>query len=1108
MATELQLPASAHLDSLAFVSDGGSCRVFSGTHPEHGAVAVKIASDNEAETVAQFKREYSILRSLRHRGICRMWDFGWTSDRKPFIVMELLGEKNLYEFTDALPAPERFNSLTEFLSAVKYLHDLGIIHRDLKGENILVDPTGKPTLTDLGLAATEGSSNGRSGTLEYMAPETIDGKPATVQSDIYAIGVILYRIATGKLPFQADDPLHVVSLKSNPERIDFSAIRVSYPRQLAQLIERCIEPDPSARFSSVRQVLDQLVGAGLMAKSERSRAGIVDLLHHHLTAYNVSFVNEELCDNDGSLVVRDYRQSHASGLWPTLLDQLKMRAAVIQECSEEYVSFSTESSDHNTEICIDGYDKPIAGAKAIEYEELSRDASDVILDRLFKAGIADRGRDLVYRFGSGNMKLIRILLEDLERSGFVTEKSAGKTLALPQVFEYMPPPEYLEAVAKMTPSIPDELSWTIEFLSADPFATRREMLCEQGLVKRQNLNGLVELGVLTQDSYHFAKSYTREYFYYSKPTECRRRLHIVWSSVVAEDGLLTARDRSERLFYHNVRVGDLTAAAEEALKLSELLRNQNEPERAREVVAQAQSLVGIRENHGLCLRLLMRSADLAKAAGELDRALSEYAAIVRFASRHREQVLLAEAYKDLGDLYKARYDYRRGIRALDHAMTLYRELGDELELSHCHNNMGNIHWIAGDLQEAEGDYLAALDIQRRLGIRRDTASTLSNLGGVRAVQFRLEKSISLLKEAIELFREFGESGEVARIANNIAFAFLMSDEVEKALEYLYEALRTNKALRAEKELLFNYENIGQANFLLGNFEKAREAFGAGLRLAPVSDHMHRGIFTTKLALVFMAHGDYRRTGNLLQLAARHERQVTDQIFSLELAAAQGQYCALLFDEISAEEHFRKALDRAEKLGELKMRADLLIHLGKLEAKRGARMGAFPENYRQVLELAHDLPLRRERLRVQLEITNFYLQTDDLETADESLTRIEATDSFDGSHLFLPRANFLKGLLARRKGDLDVAERSLTESISGAISLHDYEQQWRSLSALGDLYSEVNRYEQALKCSMQAFELLKTLAQTIKSPARRRTYLSDPAKMKIAETLEQLAALTT
>ncbi len=630
------------------------------------------------------------------------------------------------------------------------------------------------------------------------------------------------------------------------------------------------------------------------------------------------------------------------------------------------------------------------------------------------------------------------------------------------------------------------------------------MLCEQELLKREDLSALVELGILTQDDYCFTKSYIREYSYLSIPPESRRRLHIVWRSVVAEDGLLTDRDRSERLFYHCVRVGDVTAAAEEALNLSRILRDQNEPELARDVVAQAQSLKGVEENHGLCLRLLMCSADLAKAAGELDRALSEYAAVVRFASRYREPVLLAEAYKDLGDLYKARYDYRRGIKALNRAMTLYRDLGDELELSHCHNNMGNIHWIAGDLQEAEGDYLAALAIQRRLGVRRDTASTLSNLGGVRAVQFRLEESISILKESIELFREIGESGEVARIANNIAFAFLQSDEVQKALEYLNDALQTNKTLRAEKELLFNYENIGQGNFLLGNFEKAREAFGAGLRLAPVSDHMHRGIFTTKLALAFMARGDYRRAGNLLQLAARHERQVTDHIFSLELAAAQGQYCALLFDGVAAEEHFRKALDHAEKLGELKMRADLLIQLGKLEPNRGA----FPENYRQVLELTHDLPLRRERLRVQLEITAHHLQSGDLTAAEECLARVEASDSFDGSHLFLPQANFLRGLLAHRKHDFDTAERALTESVSEALSLHDYEQQWRSLGTLGDAYLEENHYEQALKCNMQAFELLKRLAQTIKSPEMRRTYLSDPAKVKIAETLEQLATLTT
>jgi serine/threonine protein kinase/tetratricopeptide (TPR) repeat protein len=1102
------LPASANLDSLKFVTDGGSCRVFAATHPEHGSVAVKIGSDNSAETISQFKREYSILRSLRHRGICRMWDFGWMSDHRPFIVMEWLGGKDLYEFTDSLPRSERFRMLTEFLSAVKYLHDLGIIHRDLKGENVLVDSAGKPTLTDLGLANAVGTGSGRSGTLEYMAPETIDGDPATVQSDVYAIGVILYRIAAGVLPFQADDPLHVVSLKKQPERIDFSAISESYPGQLVQLITRCIDPDPGARFTSVGKVLDQLTGAGLIAKSDRSKEGILDLLHHHLTAYNVSFVNEELSVAEGFTVVKDHRQAHASGLWPTLLDQIKMRGAPIHESCDNYVSFCVNGSGSKAEICIEGCGKTTDNQKTVEYEELSRNASDVILDQLFKGGITETGKNLLYRFSSGNMALMRILLEDLERSGFVVERSAGKALALPQVFDYQPPTEYLDAVAAMLPEVPENMHWSLELLSADPFDTRRDLLCEQKLLKQEDLRKLADLRILTGEDYHFSRSYIREYFYHRMPEDSRRRLHLVWSSVVADDGLLTARDRSERLFYHYVPVGDVVAAAEEALNLSDILRNQNEPERAREVVALAQSLAGIRENHGLCLRLLMRSADLAKAAGELDRALSEYASIVRLASRYREKTLLAEAYKDLGDLYKARYNYRRGIKALDRAVSLYSELGDELELSHCHNNMGNIHWIAGDLQKAEVDYLAALEIQRRLGVRRDTASTLSNLGGVRAVQFRLEESISLLRESIELFREIGELGEIARSTNNIAAVHMWNDELEKALEYLNESVQTNKSLRAEKELLYNYENIGEASYLLGDFEKARAALAAGLRLAPGSDHMHRGVYTTKLALVFMAKGDYRRAGTLLQLAARHRQQVTDLIFSVELGMAYGHYYSLLFDVKSAGAHLQESLEGVEKLGDTKKKANVLLLSGRLEVSDAILSGDMPDGYRQVLDLAREFPLRREMLRVQLELTDFYLKANDLTSAERSFECVEASDSFDGSHLFLPRANFLRGLLAHRKHSFDIAERSLTESVSGALSLHDYEQQWRSLSALGDVYVEFNRYEQALKCNMQAFDLLKVLANSIKSPEMRRTYLSDPAKMKIAETLEQLAALTT
>ncbi|TFH62156.1 MAG: hypothetical protein E4G91_07765, partial [Candidatus Zixiibacteriota bacterium] len=103
----------------------------------------------------------------------------------------------------------RFQPLGTIVSALDYIHTLGIIHRDLKGENILLDGRFHARVTDLGLAVMGDSRNTRAGTLEYMAPEIIDNREATPAADIYSLGVILFRLATGRLPFESSDPLQI-----------------------------------------------------------------------------------------------------------------------------------------------------------------------------------------------------------------------------------------------------------------------------------------------------------------------------------------------------------------------------------------------------------------------------------------------------------------------------------------------------------------------------------------------------------------------------------------------------------------------------------------------------------------------------------------------------------------------------------------------------------------------------------------------------------------------------------------------------------------------------------------------------------------------------------
>lgn len=1107
MAHDLKLPESARISGIQYVSEGGSGLVFRATHDDYGPVAVKVAHNQNSETVEQFKREYTILRGLNHEGICRMFDFGWTEEGRPFAVMEWLGGGDLYGFTDRQPPAQRLANFGRLLASVCYLHDLGIVHRDLKGDNVLIDDNMQPKLTDLGLAAAVGDNDGRCGTLEYMAPEVIDNRGATVQSDIYAIGVILYRVLTDRLPFVADDPLHLIAQKRDLSGLDLETMEVGRNSRLTEIVGRCLSPDPMARFRSVAGLLEQLGGAGVIERKRHSYAGCVDLLNYHLYGYNTSFVRNELKCDAPLYLIDDHHQAGEAGLWKALSDHLKLSQCEVTESSAAGITCRWEGLLHSFHLSSDSGERN-KEARKVEFAELEPDSLRVILERLFGGGIDKRAVTLINRFSAGNLHLLKIILSSLERHGLISNVGQGLRLTLPEAFDFSVPAEYLDVIGSWLPEACQRVTGTISLLAADPFDSGGEFLAQQGVAASAELERLAALGLLTRPGYRFATSYLREYFYGISPQEQSRDSHLTWISLIEKNELLTARDRSEQLFYHFSQCGDVVAAATEGLEISRILNQQNEPEEAREIVARARKLPRLNEHPGLYLRVLMRSADLAKAAGEFNCALTEYAGIVRSAQRQGEIELLAEAYKDLGDVYKARGSYLRGTKALQKALELYRTLDDDLELSHCYNNMGNIDWIAGNISEAEQNYLSALEIQRRLDIKRDVASTLSNLASIRLVSFRLDECVSLYKEAISLSRELNEMAEVARTANNLAVAYLWQDELDLAKEYLSESLTLNKSLRAQKELLYNYENLGEIDFYLGRIKEARAAYHSGLRLAPLSDHVHRGVYTTKLALTFLREGEYSRAGKLLKLAVRHESKVSDRIFSLELALTLGKYYLTHFDFDRAGSFLEQAMRHAEKLGDVKKKLNALLLSARVESMLSSNRQSLPEQFREADSLLGEFPLRRECLLSHLEITEHFLSAGRIDQARRRFEQITVADSFDGSELFIARAKYLEALIAVEDKEYPGADLLLTESASAAREYHQPEQLWRTLAAQGRAQHAMNRHETALRCYMDAYEVLKRLALKITDSGLRNRYLSDSAKSEIADALEKLTAIAT
>jgi tetratricopeptide (TPR) repeat protein len=257
----------------AALGSGGNATVFRARGPDGAAVAVKVLHPHSVGTehAKRFTREYRALARLDHPNIVRVIQAG-VDDGYPWIAMELVEGRDLdaelAAWATADPA-DRFTRAEQILrglcAALVHVHERGLIHRDLKPANVLIDPEGRPRLSDFGVVKDQGSNataltrhGNLVGTIAFMAPEQITDEPVDPRTDLYSLGAILYVMLTDHKPIEADSitgflARHLTHVPPAP-----SALRPDVPRRLEAICERLLYKDRSQRFPSAAAVLAAL----------------------------------------------------------------------------------------------------------------------------------------------------------------------------------------------------------------------------------------------------------------------------------------------------------------------------------------------------------------------------------------------------------------------------------------------------------------------------------------------------------------------------------------------------------------------------------------------------------------------------------------------------------------------------------------------------------------------------------------------------------------------------------------------------------------------------------------------------------------------------------
>ena len=257
------------------LGSGGMANVYLAEDTELGrSVAIKVLDEKHAKDeqfVERFRREAKNAASLQHPNIVSIYDRG-EAEGTYYIAMECIEGRTLKELLVArgpLPVDQAVAYARQILGAIRFAHRKGIVHRDIKPHNVLVDADGRLKVTDFGIARAGASQMTEAGsiigTAQYLSPEQARGAPVDHRSDLYSVGVVLYEMLTGSVPFTGDTPVEIAMKHISTVPEPPSAKRPEVPEDLDMVVLRALAKDPDDRFQTAEEMDAELgrLAAGL-----------------------------------------------------------------------------------------------------------------------------------------------------------------------------------------------------------------------------------------------------------------------------------------------------------------------------------------------------------------------------------------------------------------------------------------------------------------------------------------------------------------------------------------------------------------------------------------------------------------------------------------------------------------------------------------------------------------------------------------------------------------------------------------------------------------------------------------------------------------------------
>jgi len=813
------------------------------------AVALKLIRPDLAGSIAvlqRFKQEIVLSREVTHPNVVRIFDLG-TADGLKYITMELVPGrdlKGLIEERQGLGFGAETVSLMEQIArGLAAAHAAGVVHRDLKPQNVLVTPEGQAKVMDFGIArsldVTGMTRTGEMiGTPAYMSPEQARGERVDARSDLFSLGIIFYEMITGQLPFVADSPMAALLKRIHEPAPSPRKLVADLPEWLNGVVMRCLERDTALRYSSAVELVADLeahrapptptlfdrVPSRLRAMTPGGRrAAILALLAVVALAAAVAVVTwrrpgaapaqaqEQAAVEQIGLAILPFRNAAADPALDWLGASLP---EMLRTDIGQSAALRTVPTDRVAQILADLRVAPNANLDAATLDRVANftEARNLLSGQMVRVG-----------------EVIRIdaTLHDLDR---------GRTT--PIKVEARNEDEVLDAVSRLAAAVRDNLAVdarTQQELAATAFVPSTKSIealqaYNEGLAHDRNADypaALESYRAATRADGGFALAYaglaqacSRLGLDEEAEEAARRATELATELPPFEQRQIAARHAAVTQSPATAiqAYADLVAAAPQDLDLRLALAELDEQTGDFDAAREQLDVVLKRQPDGiegllLLGRVAARGGDPQAALEPLQHALERATAVGSADGRGRALNGLGFAYQRMNRADEARQSYEQ-------ALALYRASGQKAGIAQSLANLAQVRAFQGDLDGAESAGEEALALRREIGDRSGIGDSLLNLGNFWANRGEAGKAIDYYKESLQIQRDVGNDVYAALCLNNIGSAYYDLGQYSDALTYYEQALAQRQERGGPADLGESLHNIGETELLLGRYDEA------------------------------------------------------------------------------------------------------------------------------------------------------------------------------------------------------------------------------------------------------------------------------------------------